>query len=60
MLRISIRWLKVGATYRFHDVCLFISKRMMKTNKSLWFCFAGRTMRGTEVYALQRTCVGSR
>jgi hypothetical protein len=30
----------------------------MKTNTSLWFCFAGRTMRGTKVYALQRTCVG--
>jgi hypothetical protein len=28
----------------------------MKTNESLWFCFAGRTTRGTEFYVLQRTC----
>jgi hypothetical protein len=36
---------------------MFISWRMMKTNKGLWFCFAGRTMRGTEFYELQRMCV---
>jgi hypothetical protein len=32
------------------------SPRLMKTNKSLWFSFPGRMMRGTEVYTLQRTC----